>query len=301
MGRWTLPSRAIQKHTMQAPTGVHIQVRTMISSDSFSCVSVMHHREDGHSLATRSTSVHAGPDESPHSGMYNDSGGEMNGEIDLLIDKLKFFVEGKLITINGEEDYVVYKETVVPYISIGEDQNLPFYSFDTVSVIRDYGEVGPSRADRMIGKVLLKNDYVPETGLGARAQGILRPIEVEEYRNKRGLSFRPSCHEIVQARRGKHLYRLTAHCGKLFRGIPVPPLWQFFPTPPQIIGGTSNSPITESDDFPSDAIEAFLALPAIYAVIEETSSKVHICPTREDEELNNWTAVPLYSAMVVDV
>ncbi|PKI41983.1 hypothetical protein CRG98_037601 [Punica granatum] len=102
----------------------------------------------------------------------------------------------------------VYKVTAVPYISIGEDQNLPFHSFDTISVIRDYGEVGPSRADRMIGNLLLKNDYVPGAGLGERAQGILGPIKVEEYRNRRGLGFRPSCHEIVQARRGKHL----SHC-----------------------------------------------------------------------------------------
>ncbi|PKI34203.1 hypothetical protein CRG98_045406 [Punica granatum] len=138
-----------------------------------------------------------------------------------LHQKLKFFVEGKLITVNDEEDYAVYKETAVPYISIGEYQNLPFHSFDTISVIRDYGEVGPSRTDRMIGKVLLKNNYVPGTGLGARAQGILRPIEMEEYRNRRGLGFRPSCHEIVQARRGKHLHLLAVHYEKLFRGIPV--------------------------------------------------------------------------------
>ncbi|PKI70850.1 hypothetical protein CRG98_008741 [Punica granatum] len=192
---------------------------------------------------------------------------QTDGEIDLLIDV------GKLITVNGEEDYAVYKETVVPYISIGEDQNLPFHCFDTISVIRDYREVGPSRIDRMIGKVLLKNDYVPGTGLGARAQGILRPIEMEEYRNRRGLDFRPSCHEIVQARRGKHLHRLAAHYGKLFGAF----------------------------RFHRSHIEAFLALPAIYAVTEETSPRVHIRPVREDEELTNWTSVPLYSAIVADV
>ncbi|PKI75844.1 hypothetical protein CRG98_003759 [Punica granatum] len=42
------------------------------------------------------------------------------------LNKLKFFVEGKLITVNGEEDYAIYKETAIPYISIEEDQNLPF-------------------------------------------------------------------------------------------------------------------------------------------------------------------------------
>ncbi|PKI67553.1 hypothetical protein CRG98_012137 [Punica granatum] len=68
-----------------------------------------------------------------------------------------------------------------------------------------------------------------------------------------------------------------------------------------IMGGTSDSLITESNDCSSDAAEAFLALPAIYAVTEETSSKVHICPVREDEELPNWTSVPLYLAIVADV
>ncbi|PKI43337.1 hypothetical protein CRG98_036269 [Punica granatum] len=86
-----------------------------------------------------------------------------------LHQKLKFFVEGKLITVNGEEDYAIYKETAVPYVSIGEDQNLPFHSFDTIAAIRDYGEVGLSRADRMIGKVLLRSDNIPGTGLGAHA------------------------------------------------------------------------------------------------------------------------------------
>ncbi|PKI45019.1 hypothetical protein CRG98_034591 [Punica granatum] len=167
--------------------------------------------------------------------------------------------------------------------------------------VEDYGEVGPSQADRMIGKVLLKNNYVPGTGLRVHAQGILRPIEMEEYRNRRGLGFRPSCHEIVQAHRGKHLHCLAAHYGKLSRGIPVQPFSQFFSALPPITGSISDSPITESDDFSSDAVEAFLALLAIYTVTEKTYSGVHIRPAQEDEELTNWTAVPLYSAMVVDV
>ncbi|PKI63050.1 hypothetical protein CRG98_016574 [Punica granatum] len=97
-----------------------------------------------------------------------------------LHQKLKFIVEERLITVKGEEDYAIYKETAVPYISVGNDENLPFHSFETISVIRNYGEVGPSRADRMIGKVLLRHNYIPGTGLGARGQGISRPIEVEE-------------------------------------------------------------------------------------------------------------------------
>ncbi|PKI73788.1 hypothetical protein CRG98_005821, partial [Punica granatum] len=141
-----------------------------------------------------------------------------------LHQRLKFIVEEKLITVKGEEDYAIYKETAVPYISVGDDENLPFHSFKTISIIRDYGEIGPSRTDRMIGKVLLRNNYVPGTGLGARGQGISHPIEIEEYKHRRGLGFRPSCHEIIEACRGHHLRRLAAHYGRLNRGISVPPL-----------------------------------------------------------------------------
>ncbi|PKI78913.1 hypothetical protein CRG98_000686, partial [Punica granatum] len=81
---------------------------------------------------------------------FDGSRRELNGEIDLVI-----------------EDHAIYKETAVPYISIGDDQNLPFHSFETISVIRDYGEIGPTRADRMVGKILLCHNYIPDTGLGA--------------------------------------------------------------------------------------------------------------------------------------
>ncbi|OWM64091.1 hypothetical protein CDL15_Pgr020702 [Punica granatum] len=200
----------------------------------------------------------------------------------------------KIITVKGEEDYAIYKETAVPYISIGDDENLPFHSFETVSVIRDYGKVGPSRADRMIGRVLLRHHYIPGTGLGARGQGINRPIEVEAYKHRRGLGFRPSCHEIIEARRGNRLHRLATHYGRLHRGIPVPPLSHFFPGPPLIIGSTSDGPSSDFDD-------ATDTLPTVYAVTEEIPSGVHIRPAQENEELNNWTSVLRYSAVIADV
>ncbi|PKI62782.1 hypothetical protein CRG98_016825 [Punica granatum] len=100
----------------------------------------------------------------------------------------------------------------------------------------------------MIGRVLLRHNYIPGTGLGARGQGISRPIKVEEYKHRRGLGFRPSCHEIIEARRGNHLHRLATHYGRLNRGIPVPLLSHFFPEPPLIIGSTSDGPSSDFDD-----------------------------------------------------
>ncbi|PKI68870.1 hypothetical protein CRG98_010725 [Punica granatum] len=203
--------------------------------------------------------------------------------------RLKFAVEERIITVKGEEDYAIYKETVVPYISVENDENLPFHSFETISVIWDYGEIGPSRADCMIGKVLLRHNYIPDTSLGARWQGINHPIEVEEYKHRRGLGFRPSCHEIIEARRGNHLQRLVMHYRRLNRGVQVPPLSHFFPGPPLIIGNSLDGPSSDLDDT-SDT------LPTVYAITEESPSGVHI-----RQELNNWTSVPRYSVVIADV
>ncbi|PKI54038.1 hypothetical protein CRG98_025532 [Punica granatum] len=192
-----------------------------------------------------------------------------------LHQKLKFIFEDRLIMVKGEEDYAIYKGTVVPYISIGDDQSLPSHSFHTISVIRDYREVDPSHADRLVGKE------------------ISCPIEIG-YKNRRGLDFRPSCHEIIQAPMGRHFHRLAAYYGWLNMGISVPPLSHFFPGPSHIIGGTF-------DGLSSDLDDAHVALPAIYTITEETLSRVYIHLAQENEELNNWTSVSHYSAVIADV
>ncbi|OWM63572.1 hypothetical protein CDL15_Pgr021183 [Punica granatum] len=74
----------------------------------------------------------------------------------------------------------------------------------------------------------------------------------------------------------------------------VPPLSHFFPGPPHIIGSTLDGPSSDSDD-------ALAAPPAVYAVTEEIPSGVHIRLAQENEELNNWTSVPRYSAVIADV
>ncbi|PKI50907.1 hypothetical protein CRG98_028705 [Punica granatum] len=143
------------------------------------------------------------------------------------------------------------------------------------------------------GKVLLRNNYVPGTGLRERGQGISRPIEVEEYKRRRGLGFRPSCHEIIEARRGHHLHRLASYYGRLNRGSPVPPLSHFFPGPSHTIEGTLDGPSSDSDDTPA-------APSVVYAVTEEHPSGVHIRLAQENEELENWTSVSRYSAVIAD-
>ncbi|PKI63410.1 hypothetical protein CRG98_016077 [Punica granatum] len=193
-----------------------------------------------------------------------------------IVCKCNNFVVGRVMIDNDS----TLNETAVPYISIGDNQNLPFHSFDTISVIRYYGKVGPSRVDRMVGKILLRHNYIPGSGLGARGQGINRPIEIEEYKNKRGLGFRPSCHEIIEARRGKHIHHLAAHYRKINRGTPVPPLFHFFSGPQHIVRGTLDGPSLDSDD-------GLVDLPGIYAVTEETpSGNRQLTSVEPTEEIN---------------
>ncbi|PKI74132.1 hypothetical protein CRG98_005477 [Punica granatum] len=81
---------------------------------------------------------------------------------------------------------------------------------------------------------------------------------------------------------------------KLNRGTPVPPLSHFFPGPPLIIGSTSDGPSSDFDDTPD-------ALPTVYAVTKEIPLGVHIRPAQENEELNNWTSVLRFSAVIANV
>ncbi|PKI67509.1 hypothetical protein CRG98_012093 [Punica granatum] len=142
-----------------------------------------------------------------------------------LHQKLKFFAEGKPITVNGEEDFAIYKETVVPESFI-------------LFMRRNFG----------IGGDLVF--ALPATRL---------------YR-----------HKVASL----HLSR--RFLWKALQGHPNP-------TTLAILLGTAAH------------FEALFALLVVYAITEETSSKVPIHLEQEDEELTNWTSVPCHSAVVVDV
>ncbi|PKI42703.1 hypothetical protein CRG98_036906, partial [Punica granatum] len=98
---------------------------------------------------------------------------------------------------------------------------------------------------------------------------------------------------IIEARKGNHLHRLAAYYGRLNRGTSVPPLSHFFPGPSRIIGGTLDGPSSDSNDTPAASL-------AVYAITEEIPSGVHIPLAQENEELDNWTSVSRYSAVIAD-
>ncbi|PKI60087.1 hypothetical protein CRG98_019522 [Punica granatum] len=190
--------------------------------------------------------------------------------------KLKFIVEERLIMVKGEEDYAIYKETAVPYISVGNDENLPFHSFETISVIRDYGEIGPSCADRMIGK------------------GSTAPLRSKNIRIGEDSASAPPAMRSWKPAGATTSTALPRTMGGSTGAYKFPRYLIFFPGPPHIIGSTLDGPSSDSDDAP-------VTPPDVYAVTEEIPLGVHIRLAQENEELNNWTSVPRYSAMIADV
>ncbi|PKI75835.1 hypothetical protein CRG98_003750 [Punica granatum] len=195
---------------------------------------------------------------------FDGSQREVNGEIDLLIDvgPCSFSVTFQVLHIPNAFSLLLGRPWIhsAGAVLSSLHQKLKFIIEEklttTISVIRDYGKVGPTHADRMIGKILMRHNHILGTGLGVYGQGISRPIEVN-------------------------------------RGLLVPPLSHFFPRPPHIVGDTLDGPSSDSADAPD-------TLPTVYAVTEEIPSGVHICPAQENDELNNWTSVPRYSAVITD-
>ncbi|PKI46759.1 hypothetical protein CRG98_032849 [Punica granatum] len=223
---------------------------------------------------------------------FDGSRREVNGEIDLLIDvgPCSFSITFQVLDIPNAFSLLLGR----PWIHLAGAVPSSLHQRLKFIVEEKLITSGPSRADRMIGKVLLRNNYIPGTGLGAHGQGISRPIEIGEYKHRRGLGFHPSCHEIIEARRGNHLHRLAAYYGRLNRGTLVPLLSHFFSGPSHTIGGTLDGPSSDSDDTPA-------APSAVCTVTEEFPSGVHIRLAQENEELDNWISVPRYSAVIADV
>ena len=52
-----------------------------------------------------------------------------------LHQKVKFICKGQVVTILGEQDYEIYKETAIPYIGNEETEELGLQIFDEVSMI----------------------------------------------------------------------------------------------------------------------------------------------------------------------
>jgi hypothetical protein len=188
-----------------------------------------------------------------------------------LHQKVKFITEDRLVVIDGEEDYNIYKETAVPFIGTEDEDPLPFHAFELISVIRDLGEPTPGKAELMVGRIMLGSNFTLGCGLGIRGQGILHPVTLRKNNGKFGLGYNPSFKDQEDIRR------------KRFRPRAIPPLAVSFPGPPQMI----------SPDGINDLLISFSSGVVIGALLNELPAGPFIRPVVNNEDIANWATLPI--------
>ncbi|KAL4326397.1 hypothetical protein GQ457_11G025490 [Hibiscus cannabinus] len=208
-----------------------------------------------------------------------------------LHQKLKFVIDGQLITINAEEDIIASVSTDAPYIEVDEDAfECTFRSLELINAtfISEGGRIhepGLSKCTKLQVRETLGKGAEIGRGFGKQHQGRLFLITVAEKKDRFGLGFKPN----IQQRRLEMRRRQERRKARLkgdeteWEPMTFPPLNRIFKS-----GGFEN-PDATNEEGESDLPEMFKGL-EINFVIEEDEESGYlsmICPC---SELNNWIA-----------
>ncbi|XP_019423055.1 PREDICTED: uncharacterized protein LOC109332528 [Lupinus angustifolius] len=115
-----------------------------------------------------------------------------------LHQRVKFIVDGKLLTILGEEDMLVSRSLDTPYIEAAEEAigtsfqaleiaNASFVGGGTPTLCPQ-----PSEASLMMARVMLQKGYQPGKGLGKYGQGRENIVMIHHTKDRYGLGYRPT-------------------------------------------------------------------------------------------------------------
>ncbi|XP_019430121.1 PREDICTED: uncharacterized protein LOC109337570, partial [Lupinus angustifolius] len=159
-----------------------------------------------------------------------------------LHQKVKFIVDGRLITVSGEEDVMVSQPVDTRYIEVTEEALEPSFQgleianstvmIEGAPLIKPY----PSDFSLRMAKVMIRGGYQPGSGLGKYGKEIIIP---KANKGRYGLGYRPTKEDmlqIIEARKGEHLAWLGQFgLGNMVK-IPIPHISQCF-----VSGGTGLS------------------------------------------------------------
>ncbi|GLU06505.1 hypothetical protein SLE2022_235350 [Rubroshorea leprosula] len=134
-----------------------------------------------------------------------------------LHQKVKYIVNGVLVTVNGEEEHVIRKATTIPYVGINlGTYESSYHSMECAAVSYIHPKfrgkwAKMAKPARVAAKIMLAcHDQLGE-GLGLNGQGILEPIEVIQAWGNFGLGYKPKKEDWQRMRAikaEKHLARL---------------------------------------------------------------------------------------------
>ena len=111
--------------------------------------------------------------------------------------KIKFVIEGQLVSTAAKKDMIAATSSGVPYVETDEKtMECSFKSLEFVNVmyVEEGAKVSVPKLSEIthssIRQVLGKRAHV-EKGLGKRLQGMLRPIVVIQKKDRFGLGYKP--------------------------------------------------------------------------------------------------------------
>ncbi|GKU94990.1 hypothetical protein SLEP1_g8408 [Rubroshorea leprosula] len=160
-----------------------------------------------------------------------------------LHQKVKYIVNGVLVTVNGKEEHVIRKATTIPYLGIDPGTYESFYhSMECVVASYIHPKFKGKWAEmakpaKVAAKIMLSCHYQLGEGLGLNGQGILEPIEEIQTWGTFGLGYKPKKEDWQRMRDIKAKKRLARLQGRDTRDEPkwVPHIRVTFPQPVEIL------------------------------------------------------------------
>ncbi|XP_052876284.1 uncharacterized protein LOC128282154 [Gossypium arboreum] len=125
-----------------------------------------------------------------------------------LHQKLKFIMDGLLVTVVGEEDIVASISACIPYLEVSKDAvECSFRSFEFINAtfVAKGNKIlmpKPSRNTKMGIKLTMGKGARARKGLGRYQQGIVRALKPVPHKARYGLGFEPDMRQ-----RRKHLQK----------------------------------------------------------------------------------------------
>ncbi|KAL4342152.1 hypothetical protein GQ457_08G037070 [Hibiscus cannabinus] len=214
-----------------------------------------------------------------------------------LHQKLKFILDGQLVTVNAEEEIIASVTTDAPYIEVDEKAvECSFRSLEFVNAtfVAEGNRLRIPRlpdATKMGVKLTVGKGARAGMGLGKRLQGRKYAPTITPKWDRFGLGYKPNIKERQKEILKKQERRKARLRGEEISWEPItfPKLSKSF-----ISGGIIHPDLVEKKE--EEKLQDMMEALDINVIFEEEKSEIYlrgICPYAPGSVLNNWTAEAL--------
>ncbi|GKV38839.1 hypothetical protein SLEP1_g46704 [Rubroshorea leprosula] len=160
-----------------------------------------------------------------------------------LHQKVKYIINGVLVTVNGDEEHVIRRATTIPYLGVDPGTyESSYHSMECAAASYIHPRFRGKRVEmgkptKVAARIMLSYHYQLGEGLGLNGQRILEPIEVIQTWGTFGLGYKPKKEDWQRMRAVKAEKRLARLQGRDPRDEPmwVPHIRVTFPRPVEIL------------------------------------------------------------------